>query len=68
MQPQRCLNCSHTVTLIPVHGHYQCPHCGMNMLPCCDGDNCLTNHFLSDPPITGSEPAGPPIRLNPEEM
>jgi hypothetical protein len=29
--------------LVHVHGHYQCPVCFTNALPCCDGDNCETN-------------------------
>ncbi|MGE5108035.1 MAG: hypothetical protein ACM3H8_10850 [Sphingobacteriales bacterium] len=44
---QQCLFCGHPVTLVYVHGHYQCPVCNTNALPCCDGDNCDTNHLLS---------------------
>jgi tetratricopeptide (TPR) repeat protein len=40
---QHCLFCGHIVTLVHVHGHYQCPVCCTNALPCCDGDNCDTN-------------------------
>jgi hypothetical protein len=36
------------VQLVHVHGHYQCPVCNTNALPCCDGDNCDTNQLLSD--------------------
>lgn len=43
---QQCLFCGHIVTLIHVHGHYQCPVCTTNALPCCDGDNCETNFLL----------------------
>jgi hypothetical protein len=39
----QCLFCSSQVQLIHVHGHYQCPKCGTNAMPCCDGDNCDTN-------------------------
>jgi len=46
MQPQQCLFCGHIVQLIHVHGHYQCPVCHTNALPCCDGDNCSTNMLL----------------------
>jgi len=35
------------VELIYVHGHYQCPKCGINNLPCCDGDNCHTDYTKS---------------------
>jgi hypothetical protein len=44
---QQCLFCGHTVELIHVHGHYQCPVCYTNALPCCDGDNCDTNMLLN---------------------
>ena len=46
MQPSLCLNCHQTASLIFVHGHYQCSLCGMNTLPCCDGDNSCTNWLL----------------------
>lgn len=47
MQMQ-CLFCGHLVQMVHVHGHYQCPVCNINALPCCDGDNCNTNHLLAD--------------------
>ena len=47
-QMQHCLFCGHLVTLVHVHGHYQCPVCFTNALPCCDGDNCDTNVLLKD--------------------
>lgn len=40
------------VTLVHVHGHYQCPVCHTNALPCCDGDNCDTNLLLKNMPVT----------------
>lgn len=40
------------VTLVHVHGHYQCPVCHINALPCCDGDNCDTNLLLKTMPVT----------------
>lgn len=43
---QHCLFCGHTVTFVHVHGHYQCPVCFTNALPCCDGDNGETNQLL----------------------
>lgn len=46
MQSQTCLFCGQTVILVHVHGHYQCPVCKTNALPCCDGDNCNTNLLL----------------------
>lgn len=39
-----CVFCGATVVLVQVHGHYQCPACKTNALPCCDGDNC--DNFL----------------------
>ena len=44
---QQCLFCGHLVQLVHVHGHYQCPVCFTNVMPCCDGDNCHTNQFLN---------------------
>lgn len=49
---QQCLFCGHVVKLVHVHGHYQCPVCGTNALPCCDGDNCDTNVLLKEPEAT----------------
>lgn len=46
MQTQ-CLFCGNIIQLIFVHGHYQCPVCNTNALPCCDGDNC-NNAFLHE--------------------
>jgi hypothetical protein len=46
MQLQACHFCGYSVALIHVHGHYQCPVCHINALPCCDGDNCDTNQLL----------------------
>ncbi|WP_144886755.1 hypothetical protein [Lacibacter cauensis] len=47
---QHCLFCGHIVQLVHVHGHYQCPVCGTNALPCCDGDNCHTNQYFNESP------------------
>lgn len=44
----QCLFCGQTVKMIHVHGHYQCPVCNTNALPCCDGDNCETNYYFRD--------------------
>jgi Zn finger protein HypA/HybF involved in hydrogenase expression len=44
----QCMFCGQVVALVHVHGHYQCPVCNTNALPCCDGDNCETNHLLKD--------------------
>lgn len=57
MQSQQCLFCGHRVELIHVHGHYQCPVCYTNALPCCDGDNCSTNNLLADIEQEKSHPA-----------
>jgi hypothetical protein len=48
MKTQSCSFCGHAVEMIHVHGHYQCPICKTNALPCCDGDNCETNLMLND--------------------
>jgi len=42
-----CLFCGNHIQLVFVHGHYQCPVCKTNALPCCDGDNC-NNAYITD--------------------
>ena len=42
----KCLFCGNSIQLVFVHGHYQCPVCKTNALPCCDGDNC-DNLFIA---------------------
>ncbi|MBM3439622.1 MAG: hypothetical protein FJX94_02015 [Bacteroidetes bacterium] len=54
---QTCLFCGHMVQLVHVHGHYQCPVCNTNALPCCDGDNCDTNLLLNQPLVHGNTTA-----------
>ena len=34
----RCLSCGQLENIIWVHGHGQCAHCKMNVMPCCDGE------------------------------
>jgi len=46
MNKCQCMFCGQTTELVHVHGHYQCPICKTNALPCCDGDNCDTNVLL----------------------
>ena len=58
---QQCLFCGQPVTLVHVHGHYQCPVCHTNALPCCDGDNCDTNLLLQS---TESKPLDQPAKSN----
>jgi hypothetical protein len=41
-----CLFCGSNIQMVFVHGHYQCPVCKTNALPCCDGDNC-NNAFIA---------------------
>jgi len=55
MQQQICLFCGNKVDLVHVHGHYQCPVCHTNALPCCDGDNCNTNNLLKDEEVINNE-------------
>ena len=44
----QCNFCGQQVELLYVHGHYQCPVCKTNAMPCCDGDNCDTNVLLKN--------------------
>ena len=37
---QRCPWCGQFVTLVWVHGHGQCPKCGINVDECCRGETC----------------------------
>jgi hypothetical protein len=67
MQVQPCLFCGNVVQLIHVHGHYQCPVCKTNALPCCDGDNCETNTLLrpmAENILNTKEPNDKPETLN----
>jgi hypothetical protein len=36
----RCPACGQPEQLVWVHGHGQCAHCRMNVMPCCDGAVC----------------------------
>ena len=36
----RCPACGHPESIVWVHGHGQCGHCHMNVMPCCDGAVC----------------------------
>ena len=38
----RCPSCGRPEDIIWVHGHGQCAHCRMNVMPCCDGEICQT--------------------------
>jgi hypothetical protein len=44
----QCVFCGQQVDMVHVHGHYQCPVCKTNAMPCCDGDNCDTNVLLKN--------------------
>ena len=59
MEATHCLFCGNAVMLVHVHGHYQCPVCKTNALPCCDGDNCNTNYLLAEkkPPVDNTAAA-----------
>mgnify|MGYP006978330688 CR=1 FL=1 len=39
IQPQ-CPACGAPEQIVWVHGHGQCAHCKMNVMPCCDGAVC----------------------------
>jgi len=41
MLPQRCGYCGFWGEMVFVHSHYQCPHCKNNILPCCEGEQCI---------------------------
>ncbi len=34
----RCPFCGHPLEEVVVHGHVQCARCGMNLVPCCNGE------------------------------
>ncbi len=36
----RCLYCGRPRSIVWVHGHGQCVHCGINVDECCRGENC----------------------------
>ena len=55
----QCIFCGQQVELVHVHGHYQCPVCKTNAMPCCDGDNCDTNVLLKKDEDTGHETSNP---------
>ena len=42
LQP-RCPSCGRSENIIWVHGHGQCAHCKINVMPCCDGEICQTS-------------------------
>ena len=39
MNQVHCQWCNNSVLPIEVHGHSQCPHCKINIDPCCSGEN-----------------------------
>ena len=41
----QCVFCGQQLELVHLHGHYQCPVCKTNAMPCCDRDN-VTNVLL----------------------
>ena len=41
-----CNYCLRSKTLIYVHGHYQCKECKTIVIPCCQGDDLLTEEEL----------------------
>jgi hypothetical protein len=41
--PPRCLACGSPENIVWVHGHGQCAYCHMNVMPCCDGEQCEPN-------------------------
>lgn len=45
-----CPYCGHEVQLIFVHSHYQCPVCGANIMPCCEGEQASETGDTPVPP------------------
>jgi hypothetical protein len=41
---QICPVCQQHSLPVYVHGHYQCSICGINISPCCDGEQCVTEN------------------------
>lgn len=39
---ERCIYCGQTKSIVWVHGHGQCAHCGINVDECCRGESCET--------------------------
>jgi len=35
---ERCNYCGYIGVPVFVHGHYQCAKCGVNSIPCCNGE------------------------------
>jgi len=42
MKPEQCDYCGFMGQMVFVHSHYQCPRCGINVNPCCGGEQCET--------------------------
>jgi hypothetical protein len=40
MKPTHCDFCGLQAEMIFVHSYYQCPRCGINVAPCCQGEQC----------------------------
>ena len=41
----RCPRCQSEVSLVFVHGHYQCPVCKSNVDDCCQGEVCQNDNW-----------------------
>jgi hypothetical protein len=55
----RCPYCSRPLELVRVHGHDQCRHCGVNVHPCCNGEQCESWGVQEKKPeADGSKAAG----------
>jgi hypothetical protein len=44
---QRCPRCAAPLQTIVVHGHEACAFCKSNIMECCSGDTCATDHNLA---------------------
>lgn len=58
VKPLHCDFCGYSGELVFVHSHYQCPRCGINVAPCCQGEQCeYLDEDVSDTESAQSDPA-----------
>jgi predicted Fe-S protein YdhL (DUF1289 family) len=60
----RCPWCQRLTLPIQVHGHVQCQHCGINIDPCCGGEQAQAAPAptVAQPMTTPAEPSARPAR------
>lgn len=52
----RCPYCSRPLEMVRVHGHDQCRHCGVNVHPCCNGEQCEPWSVQQEPEPSTNRP------------